>query len=78
MEGGELFNRIQERTAFNERGKLELCDIKERESYDFYFQRQQRLWRIFVLPWSSYMIWTLLTEILNQRIFSIPEKVHYT
>ena len=25
MEGGELFNRIQERTAFNERGRAILC-----------------------------------------------------
>ena len=24
MEGGELFNRIQERTAFNERGNLNI------------------------------------------------------
>ena len=28
MEGGELFNRIQERTAFNERGKIS-HDISE-------------------------------------------------
>ena len=32
MEGGELFNRIQERTAFNERGNINL--------YNFCFLKQ--------------------------------------
>ena len=39
MEGGELFNRIQERTAFNERGNLNIYIENSSVSSNKYFYR---------------------------------------
>ena len=49
MEGGELFNRIQERTAFNERGEISR-DISEipREPWQWTVTEEASLWYCFI------------------------------
>ena len=41
MEGGELFNRIQEKKSFTEKGEFLFC-INKISNYHFKIQRQQK------------------------------------
>ena len=87
MEGGELFQRIQDKQAFNERGNGSSSTTIEIESSSrgnwsgndiflwFIFQRQRSWWKIFASRSNSYMIWTWRIGIWNRKTYFIHEKV---
>ena len=72
MEGGELFNRIQERKSFNERGNfIRFLNTLPTSC----LQRRLRLWKIFVLPSSFSTIWMLLIGTLSLKTYYIQPQV---
>ena len=80
MEGGELFQRIQDKQAFNERGNGSTIERKLIRKWYFFspwfiFQRQQSWWKIFASQSNSYMMSMLRIGIWNRKIYSIHEKV---
>ena len=82
MEGGELFQRIQDKQHFNERGNFlysNWSSVSGRAEIDFspfFFQRQRNWWKISASPLNSYTIWMLRIGIWNRKTCSTHEKVH--